>query len=207
MVGHSPHAATALTDGQLADLRDAARTGAGPFVDPRVLHRVSGATFPRQWAAAILGHPYPRAPVRPVARRLPPRPSARRRAEPGLAAQPARLEGGADDRVVLALRVELEVPRAGVVVDDLDVTRDPRGPLVPSGKAAAELLDGSGCLARELGAVREDRRGHGRGQTLCWTPSRATGLSHFSDHYDARIPDCTTCLRTAHRLDPGASDE
>ena len=73
----------------------------------------------------------------------------------------------------------------------------------------SERYAAGGQLAdeRELRAATAERTAHRLDETLCWTPSRAKGISHFSDHYNDRIPDCTTCLRTAHRLDPGASDE
>lgn len=50
--------ATGLTAEQLNDLRAAAR-GSGPFIDPAAFRAVQAASFHAEWAAAVLGHPYP----------------------------------------------------------------------------------------------------------------------------------------------------
>lgn len=48
--------ATALTETDLAELRERARREAGPFTDPRIINRAIPHSF--AWASAVLGRPY-----------------------------------------------------------------------------------------------------------------------------------------------------
>ena len=197
---------TRLSAATIAELRKRATLAAGPFVDPVVFRRLqqwAPSSHP-EWAAAILGRPF--TGIRYVSNADLLLLDLAHTAEPDPPPSAALLAARAELQRTSAEQLERrwaalaawQTTRAALPVR-VDVVHN-----YTSARHTETHVQGvDHAIVREplhVGRLHRDP-----GQTLCWSPSRAQHLVHFSDHYDDRIPDCRLCLRIIARLAPEGS--
>lgn len=192
---------TRLDSATLAELREQADRAAGPFLDPAVFRRVQGWVPPAhdEWATAILGHDWPG--FRHASNRdlvLLDLAHAAEPDPPPSAAQMAARARAEQDRAELVDR-RRRAWAAWVAVRDALPVPVHVAHNYTSGRHYENYVQGVDhiLVAEPLHVGRLHRE---PGQPLCWAPSRAHHLAHFSAPYDDRIPDCRACQRVAARL-------
>uniref|UniRef100_UPI003F493710 hypothetical protein n=1 Tax=Nonomuraea sp. CA-251285 TaxID=3240002 RepID=UPI003F493710 len=206
--------ATNLTPEQIVILHAEAYAQRSPFIDPIALRAVMGAHFHTEWAAAILGHPYPgwnhiedweivllalalkAEPVRPVPAAVAERQeNARRELEEAERACSARYR--AEHDAWHALRARLPIPVT--VGHNATIGHWESGHVTGKDHIVAQA-------DLNLGRLHRTAR-----QVLCETPAKKTsgtrwpvknplrGVDRDDDGQD-RIPTCKPCLRIAERI-------
>ncbi|MGW3308233.1 hypothetical protein ACWDG9_16790 [Streptomyces sp. NPDC001073] len=188
--------ATALTESELAELRERARRDSGPFTDPRIISREIPHSF--AWVSAVLGRPYggPRSVTWPERYLL----HIAAKAEP---VPPARCHAGpipSPGRVNERSYREQQAADWKAIADQIPVAAEVRHNYTSVRHLEFYTQGGDHIfLLEELHIGRIHRPAN---NPLCYTPSRARDLREFPplSKGEIRLPDCRACDHILKRI-------